>query len=159
MKNDPVINLGIDEDALAEEWMRQPGLYLKWALREASAKREAEHAKRLVEVSRAQMDHRCRKYPHKYGLDKVTDSSVNRAVELTQEVQEAERVYIDKKHTADVALAVVWAINQRKAALQNLVSLQLTNYYSTPQVDKGVRDMEKRAIRSQARTRHGEDSS
>lgn len=65
---------------------------------------------------------------------KITETTVKNAVTSDREVQKARSAIIEAKHEVDVLSAAVSALDQRKRALENLVTLHGQSYFSTPSV-------------------------
>ncbi len=122
----------IDPGNLDKEWLTQPRLYYQWAAMAAEARREHEEARRAVDVARADAAMTIRSDPAAYGIEKVTEAQIAAAVELAQDVRDAEQDAINLRHRVDVVGAAVAALDHRKRALENLVELFLANYYAEP---------------------------
>lgn len=141
----------IDENRLDYEWVRQPGLYHEWALKVAEAKERHAQAKVELDLVRAELDHEIRTHPSRYNLEKVTETVVETTTIRQKEYQVALAVMNKAKYEMDVFQAAVEALDHKKKALENLVSLRLSDYFSEPKAPKGRRDevseMEMKALR------------
>jgi hypothetical protein len=124
----------IDPDKLDEEWIKQPRLFHKYAKRLADAKDAFARAKSLLEVVMADAAKDIRDNPSKYGITKVTEGAVEVRVLLHKKVEEARDKMHAAKHRVDVFEAAVSALEHKKRALENLVTLHGQNYFSTPRV-------------------------
>ena len=141
-----------DKHHLDTELVRQPQLYWEHAERLADTRRDHERAEAEKDLTWAELDAKIRGNPGDWGLDKVTESSVEQAIVRSTRYQKAVANAIDKKHDMDVAYAAVTALDHRKRALEKLVDLRLAEYYADPILPKGERGkMEDRAKR-EART-------
>lgn len=128
----------LDKNRLDMEWARQPGLYHEYALILADARKEHEQAKADKELVEAEQSKKIRENPESFGLERVTEAGLEKAVGLTREYRAVVKRVIDAKHAVDVAEAVVWTLEHRKKALENLVTLRMADYYSEPRGPKGV---------------------
>lgn len=128
--------LSIDELALDREWLEQPSNYLKASRQLADAKQVLDAAKNELEVVKAEQYRAILTYPERYGLAKTTEAAIASAIPLQKAYQEAQREVIRARHDVDVRAAVVTAMEHRKKALENLVSLHLSGYYSDPKAKR-----------------------
>lgn len=136
----------VDPNKLDEQWFEQPALMGKASKALADAKDAHRRAKAAEEDAghelkrvKAELNLACRRAPENFGIDKVTEGSVDNAVLLAKEYQdalEACRVARDRankrEHEADIAMAVVMALSHRKPALENGVELFRMDYFSAP---------------------------
>ena len=129
----------LNKHRLDEEWVEQPHLYHEHALALADARQDYERAKTDLEVTLAEADQSVRANPGAYGIDgRVTEGAIDRTVTTLPTVRKAQERTITTKHAMDVAQAAVSALDHRKAALENLVRLQLADYYSSPREPAGA---------------------
>lgn len=149
MANDEQFSAAIDAEALDQEWLGQPALYHKWAVRVADARQKVAEAKADLDVTKAEVGQAIRSNPEEYGVSKPTVDAINEAVLLAEDYQKAAAAVIKAQHTADVLAAAVAALDHRKRALENLVELQGRDYFSTPRAAGS--SMAKVARRSQQR--------
>lgn len=95
--------------------------------------------------------------PEEFGIEKATDARVNCAVVADEDYQAALQKMLDYKHALDVYSAVVTALDHKKKALENLVTLFGQDYFSTPRADpKNAAAMDeagKKASRERVRKR------
>jgi hypothetical protein len=124
--------LDIDEYNLDLEWKRQPTLYLEMATELADAKGDHDAAKSDFEIVKAKLSMNIRSNPNSFGLDKVTESTVNNALVTQKNYAIAQSGVIKAKHKVDLLQAVVVALEHRKRALESLVSLHGQKYFSEP---------------------------
>ncbi len=152
------LDVSIDEYQLDREWVIQPELVYEWAVAAADARREMDAAKARLEVVKADLSLKMRSDPQSYGLPKTTDAAVTSAVTVADECVEAVNAYHVARHRYELIQAGLAALENRKKALENLVSLHLSNYYAQPQARKddaeGVQEMQKRTVRGKG-TRKG----
>ncbi len=148
--------LEIDKFNLDEEWLGQAPLYGEWAVKAADARRDLGMAKADLDVTKAEADRAIRLNPENYGLVKLTETVISSTVLLQENVKEAQIKVIEAKHELDVMEAAVSALDNRKPALQNLVSLFLSEYYAKPKAREGERDKMKE-VETKATRRRGRD--
>lgn len=124
--------LSIDELRLDEEWIRQPGLYFKYANRLADARTEMDNAKTRLDVVAAEVETKVRRKPVKYGIEaeRVTEAMINSAVIRDPLYQDHSGKLIDAQHKVRVLEASVTAIEHRRSALTRLVELKQMDYFS-----------------------------
>jgi hypothetical protein len=141
----------IDKNQLDREWVRQPGLYHKYALQLADAKRDFEQAKTAVDLAEASADSDIRERPQKYGIEKVTEAAVKATVAGHKAVKEAIAALHEARHKVDVLQAAVTTLDHRKKALENLVDLRLADYFAEPRAGRAtttdINERTKRAAR------------
>jgi hypothetical protein len=141
----------IDELNLDKECIRLPSQYLQWASASADAKRDVDELKATLDVVEAEISRDIRSKPGSYGLEKVTESSIKETILVQDRYKEALTEFQEAKHKADIAQAVVWALEHKKRTLTLLVELHGMGYFSNPKVsDRGreaVEKMTKRAVR------------
>ena len=142
----------IDENALDQEWIKQPSLFSKYAKTAADARMEMDEAKNSLEVIKAEVSVSIRREPETHGLAKVTEASLKELVECCDQVRVANTILIEQRHHYEIMQAAVGAMDHRKKALEGLVSLFLADYYSQPRAkSSGAKEVmdekEKQAIR------------
>lgn len=149
-------DVSIDENALDIEWLEQPSLVLKYSQWSAKCKLEVDRASEKLNIVKAELDQKIREDPEKYDVGKVTENAITNAIISHKRYQEAKADYLDKKYEAEMAQAAVWALNDKKAALENLVRLNGQNYFAGPSVPRDlskewVKKAEQRKVNSSIR--------
>jgi len=122
----------IDRFRLDEEWVEQPNLYFRYVQLAADARQDFDEAKASASVVRAEVEMDVRENPGEHGVAKVTEALVRAAVEASPKVQLADKKTIKARHAMDVVQGAVSALDHRKKALGDLVSLYLADYFSKP---------------------------
>ena len=157
MTKDTSLDLQIDENQLDTEWLGQSQRYFQYASKAADARRDFDAAKDELEVTKAEVDQSIRSDPAKFGLTKLTEATVASAVIIQEEYQKAQENVRQARYSHDVYQAAVSALDHRRKALENLVTLFMANYFSKPRAPKGAEDdidrMEKGSIRKRGRRR------
>lgn len=140
MKTDPheFDFFDLDSNRLDGEWLNQPRLYHENALKLADARAELERAKSHRDVVAAELDREIRLDPAAFDIaGKVTEGAITNTILLQKRHRLAEEQVIQAKHTVDVLVAVVEALDHRKKALENLVQLEARDYFSAPRAPVG----------------------
>ena len=131
-------DIRIDPTALDVEWLEQPELMRKYAQHVAEMEKLRDAAKERLDVGKARIEMEIRNDPKKFGLEKVTEGSVQSTILLQDEYRQLVQEYNDSKYEYGVAVAAVRAVDQRKTALENLVKLLTASYFAGP---KAPRDL------------------
>jgi hypothetical protein len=131
-----VQDLKVDPNALDIEWIRQPSLYYKYSTQAAEARKEMDASKIRLDVVLAQVQSKIRSNPDKYGLAKSTEAAIEAAVKQDPEVAKAQEDFLESKHNVALLESAVAALDQKKRALENLVSLHLGSYFAGPKVPR-----------------------
>lgn len=118
--------------ALEEEWRRQASLCKSHYDHLADLRRDYDQAKQAAEELEAEVSLDVRRFPSKYGIDKVTEATVEAATTLDMRVREAKREALKTKHAVAKKEATVSALEHKKKALEKCVDLWLSGYYSEP---------------------------
>ena len=139
-------DIAIDEQALDVEWLRQATLMRKYSLHAAATKMVVDEAKERLDVGKARLEMAIRSDPEAFGLSKVTESAIHSVLILQDEYQGLTQQFIRAKYEYDVAAAVVRAVDQKKAALENLVKLLGVSYFAGP---KAPRDLSQEWVEKQ----------
>ena len=129
----------IDPDRLDEEWLAQPRRYHEKAVLLANCRRSYEMQKAKRDVVTAEMDRDVRCDPKAFGLDKLTETVIEKTIVLGKGYQMANEKVVLAKHDLDIAQAAVDALDQKKHALQDMVRLRLANYYAEPLIPPEAR--------------------
>ena len=156
MRNKEIeLDLGVDPHRLDEGWTQQPSIYFRYAAKLAGARQELDRAKTELDLVDAELDIKIRKNPELFDLPKVTESVIKSTIVVAGVHIRANDFVMDAKHAVDILAAAVTALDHKKKALENMVSLQLANYYSSPKAPEGAKDrmdeVSKRSIRRRGR--------
>lgn len=136
--------LTIDEGNLHEEWFRQADLFHAAALELAELKHELDQAESQKEVVAAELKLNIRHNPSKYQLPKVTEGALDELVTTSSRYAACVEAVNTLKYKVAVAKAMVDALDQKKRALEKLVDLFLSDYWSDPRTSNmGGMRMEK----------------
>lgn len=130
----------IDKMQLDREWVNQPALYVEYAEKLADASQTLDYAKSTLDVVTATLDKDIRLFPQNYGIEKLTETVITNTILLQKNHQTAAKDVVIAKHDVAILRAAVDGLDQRKAALENLVKLLLSSYYAQPQAPTDARD-------------------
>lgn len=150
-------DFSIDEMRLDREWKQQADRYFEVATELADARRTHDELEVGLKVLKAEVDIDARKNPAKYGLEKTTDSSIASVVTQDKRVVILQDEAREARHRVDILSGALEALQHRKRALEKLVDLHLSNYYSTPVTDaesqEAINDMQHKVVRRRAGVR------
>ncbi len=137
----------IDKFHLDAEWVAQPKMYLEYAQKLADARADWEKAKAERDLVEAELDHHIRTCPEEYGLEKITEPVVSKAIIRQIRFHDAQNhVFVCKKAMDDFSV-IVEALEHRKKALESLVYLHGTGYFAEPKLSpRQERDINERSI-------------
>lgn len=127
-------DLRIDKVRLDREWLNQPQLYIKYAMASAHFNKLASLAADEVKVLEANLEADAAEDPDAClgrGVKPSIERCKNYALQHPQRIK-ARNKAVQAKYQADMALNAVFAMNQRKDALEQLVRLQGMELNSTP---------------------------
>jgi hypothetical protein len=124
-------DLEVNENALDEEWIKQPYLYMSYAEAAAHAIQKAKEIKEKVNIIKAEADNRIRKDYEEKAL-KITETRINTYIPLDEEVQKINSELRKAELEVDLLNAGCKAMDHKKKALERLVDLNLSGYFSAP---------------------------
>ena len=143
----------IDNNALDVEWLEQPRKFVEISRESAHINAQYDRAKENIDVLKAEIGTRIRKDPEKYGIEKITEVQVSSAITLDTEFHKAQMDLIDLKEQVAIVAGAVKAFDQRKKALENLVTLYGQEYFAGP---KSPRNLDLERVR-ESHTREARD--
>ena len=117
----------IDPEALDVEWINQPMLFMKYARNEAEMGEALDKAIENVKIIRSELI----KEAHET-LPKATGPVVESYYRDHKDHKEAKEAVITAQFNYNIARSAVFAFNQRKVALENLVRLHGQSYFAGP---------------------------
>lgn len=119
-------DLKINKNKLDREWIKQPQFYMQYAEQLAIADQEKQRAKEKLEIAKAETDQDIRGN----SVTKMTEAMVQAEIILQPKYQRTLSEYQKKCYEYNIISAAVKAFEQRKSALENLVRLYLSGYFS-----------------------------
>lgn len=129
----------IDEYNLEKEWLRQPSLFLKYSQAAEIAGAKYRKLKDDLEIIKASLYKTTKQKMIEDG-EKVTEGAVNNAIITNKEYMEDLNIMQEAQHDFNMLSAAVKAFDQRKSALENLVKLYLSGYFSAPSEKDNYKD-------------------
>lgn len=134
--------LNIDMGRLDKEWAQQPDIYHEAAKELADKRADLDTAKARLDVVAAECGKDIRAMPSKFDISapRVTEKMVEDAVLLHPEYQSALKRMNKLKHDVGILQAMVEALDHKKKALEHLVQLFLSDYFSSPKKVRGGDD-------------------
>lgn len=130
----------INELELDKECIKFPSLYLQASNASADAKRDLAELESELKVMEAELSYRIRKDPAKYGMEKVTENAINETITISNKHKEKVREVMNARRDAELAQALVWAMEAKKRSLTLLVDLHGLGYFAKVKVSKEGRD-------------------
>ncbi|MFP4019181.1 MAG: hypothetical protein ACLFUH_08020 [Bacteroidales bacterium] len=132
-------DISIDESALDVEWLEQPDLMRKYTRYQADCKHELDLAQERLDLVRADLDRKIRRFPEDYDINvKLTEAVVSNTIIQNEEYKEAYHEYLEVKYEYEVAKGAVTAIEHRKNSLENLVKLLNLGYFAGPKMPRDL---------------------
>ncbi len=128
----------IDESALDIEFLDQARLFMQYSRNEHATRRDMDYAKERLDLVKAKLDKAMRADPDKYDIARISEGAIINSILLQPEFEEANKAHIEAAYEYGVARAAVWAFDQRKTALENLVRLHGQQYFAGPRIPRDL---------------------
>ena len=138
MSRDYKKEIFIDKNSLDEELVKQPQLYLHWAEQEAEALYDRDKIKEKLDLIKAELDGDIRKFPGKYGIDKITESAITNAIIQNSKYKKANEEYLQSIQDARILGIAKSAFDMRNTSLKGLVSLFISGYWASDAKDNST---------------------
>ncbi len=122
----------IDENNLEGEWAEQASYFLYFATAHAEALYIKDIKKSKLEYIYAIMYSNIKKDWSKLFDSKPTEPAIKAYIETNSKYKKAERTYINACKDANLMLSAKQALEHRKKALENKVSLKIGGFFSEP---------------------------
>lgn len=126
----------LDKYRLDENALEQPTLSAECSENWAKAMFERDKAKENLEIVTAKTGKRIRENPEKYGIDKITEKSIQEAMVIDKEYREASDKLIQAQYNVNVLSSAKEVIDHRGRALRVLADLYTANYFSASAGEK-----------------------
>lgn len=137
----------INPNRLEEEWIEQPSLYVYYAEAHADALHQRDLAKSRMDYTYSMMYSDVKKNWEKHFDKQPTEAALKEFILKNTKYKKAERVLIDAAKNANILAGAKTAMDHRKRALENLVSLKISGFHSEPSANRikaGMRQVEKK---------------
>lgn len=131
-------DITIDPDALDVEWCKQATLFARYSEEQVVARDRMDRLKQQLDVLEAELGLKIRNDPASYGLEKVTEAGVQSALLLHKKRQTLNENLQVARFELEIVQSAVRALEQKKAALENLVRLGGQNYFAAPSVPRDL---------------------
>jgi hypothetical protein len=128
----------IDISRLDEEWVKHPKMVQKCATFVADAKQRHSEAKAQLEIGEAEIKQEIRRDPAKFGIEKSTEGQFNEVMTTQEQYRKLLNKVNKAKYHVDILDGLMVALDHRKRALENLVSLHGQSYFSVPKTKAGT---------------------
>lgn len=156
-------DLKIDRYNLEEELIRQPQLYMTWAIKAANATVEKEEAKSALEIAKADVDKKIRNDPKRYGFEdgRATEAAIKLEIAKHPKIKRKNTHYLEALRDEKILTEAKNAFQHRKKMLESLVMLNVQLHFAEPKVPLSGREATFRQrgsdIRSSLKRRKGRD--
>jgi hypothetical protein len=132
--------LKIDEMRLIEEWVKQPLLVFDAIDGLGAARRRLDGLKDQLAATQASLSQQIRANPEEYGIEKVTEKAIENVLQTAPELEELQTEMRDARHLVDMYSALSTALEHKKKALENLVTLQNQAWHADPKATAAVKE-------------------
>lgn len=134
-------DIEIDRDRLDTEWVRQASTMMKYLDLSSRLDRKQKAAKERIDYIKAKkyIEIKSRLMKTEGGKKAPTEGQINSLVIVSEEVQEAINDFLVASKRYSAAQSAVKALEHKRKALENLVQLYLSGYWSEPRSDKDSR--------------------
>lgn len=123
--------LDINRYQLAKELVRQPQLYMEWALKAASVEKEVRDLKHDLEVLKANVEKRIRNNPEKFGLEgNPKEGSIKAEIARHRRVKRKTKELSEAIYNERILKDAQTAFVQRRKMLENLTSLNVQLHFA-----------------------------
>jgi hypothetical protein len=138
MERDYMQDIKIDVNDLAGEWQNQASLYLYYSEGYSEAIRDRDKAKNDLEIIDAQLDKEIRRDWEKHFDKSPTETAIKGWIIQQEKHKKYLDIYSKLSHTANLLQSAKNALDHKRKALENLVSLKIAGFHSEPKVNKEI---------------------
>jgi len=152
-------DIKINEDNLQEEWIKQPMLFWKYSKKAKELRAKAIKANEKTKLIKSELILKASKDGIE-GIDRISDVKAEAWARTQQEYLQAKEEWENAELEAEIFDAAVYALVQKKTALENLVRLTLGDYYSYPKYEEASKELKtkvKKAIVSSSKLSEKEE--
>lgn len=150
-----------DPLALHEDWAEQSNLCWRYGEHVAECVRAHDESKARLDVVKTKCYAMLKGNPAKYGMAKATDKAIDLKIPDMAIYRDAQQEVIDARYELELAKAALRAVETKRRALEELVELHFSNYYSEPTTDiraeQGTRDERRAIVDRRQRRRNSEE--
>lgn len=127
-------DLEIDPDNLDLEWLRQPDLFRRYSEESEFATTKVRRTHENLKTIRSELVLEVTNDPDLAGVSKATAPVIEAYYRTHKKYVKAKQNWMDAEEEAGLLRVAVFAFNQRKSALENLVKLNGQNYFASPSI-------------------------
>jgi len=127
-------DVSIDHDALEVEWLRQPSLHAIYSRKLVEANDRLRKAEQRMKMVRSDLILEANEDPDKYlgkGI-KPTAPIVEAYYRTHEDHEAAKKKFFEAQYEVEMFQNAINALNTKKQALENLVKLYMSGYFSGP---------------------------
>lgn len=141
-------DIHINVQDLESEWINQPSLMVDYNDLYAVAIFERDELKVKLEYTAAKLDSEIRKDYSKFGFDsKPTEAAIKNTIIFQKQYVKLMKKMLLAAKQANLMSGVRTSFEHRKKALENLVTLHVTGFYSEPRnKPKDIRNLKDKKI-------------
>lgn len=144
------ISYEVDINNLDKEWIQHPQKVKDSSDQLAECKKELSLMKRRLEVLEAEISLKIRKDPNIFGIEKITEKVVESLVISDSKVERIKQEIIKLEYHQDIYRGSISALDAKKKALEDLVYLWGSSYYSSPKAPEIAKEKMEEAKRKAA---------
>ncbi len=122
--------LSIDEHRLDRECIQLPSQYRQVAFQAAQTSLDIDEIKATLRVTEAELHQQIRATPGKFGLEKVTEGSIQEVTLLNPKIMMLEKKILELERRLTMEKILVASMDYKKRALTNLVDLHVAGWNS-----------------------------
>ena len=126
----------VDLNNLDREWAMQAKRIKRFCDEASYARKRHAEAKAKLDVVESTLFLNIKADPKAYGMDATSDKAVEHKVTTMKEYRQALQNLIDAKFALDIVEGSVEALQHKKPALQNEVTMFLAGYFGDPKAPK-----------------------
>lgn len=140
-------DLKVDKFKLDEEWLNQPNLYMKYVKAAAIAKKQWDNAEEKVKVTRSILVRQC-----KFLNKKATGPEIEAYYRTHKSHKNAKDKAIQAQFKYNLMNGAIFAFQQRKSELEELVKLWQNEYWAEPRTEIN-NDFDKKVKRNKSKSK------
>lgn len=128
----------LQKNCLDDEWLEQARKYYYYAAAAVEAAAAKDRLKFQCDTMEAKVESEIRKNPERFGVDKITDSSVKAAMLSDDRIQDARKDLLNADKEMKLLQVAERTIGDMKKSLEKLTDLFLSNYWAEPRPPKQI---------------------
>lgn len=139
----------INEHELDKECVKLPSQYRQAAWNAAELNRDVDELKAEIKVKEAEFSLKVRSDPSKFGLEKLTEGTLNDLTAVHPEINKLRFKIRKLEHESALMRTLCSALDMKKRSLTNLVELHSAGYHADVKASERGRE----ALRNLSRSR------